>query len=252
VAHPARLDYDTVAHQYDRRYAFQKYDGIRETVLGFLGSVPVDRVLEVGCGTGHWLALMAGHARIVAGVDLSMNMLGRARTTAPAAALVRASADQLPFADAAFDRIVCVNALHHFPSREHFFAEARRLLGPGGAVMTIGLDPHPERDRWWVYEFFPETLDVDRARFAPVRILRGEVAKAGFTWAQSFEADRIESDRPLREAFPHGLERGFTSQLGVIDDQAYARGLERLRTAGEDVPLVADLRFYATVGWVVG
>jgi SAM-dependent methyltransferase len=252
VADRARLDYDTVAHQYDRRYAFQKYDGIRDTVLGFLGSAPIDRVLEVGCGTGHWLALMSGHARCVAGVDLSMNMLARARTMAAGAALVRASAEQLPFGGTGFDRIVCVNALHHFGSREGFFAEARRLLKPGGGLLTIGLDPHANRDQWWVYDYFPKTLDVDRARFAPVRILRGEVTKAGFTWAESFEADRIESSRSLRDAFPSGLERGFTSQLGVIDDEAYERGLERLRTAGDDVPLVADLRFYATVGWVAG
>ena len=39
-------------------------------------------------------------------------------------------------------------------------------------------------------------------------------------------------------------------QHGVIDDDAYGRGVERLRAAGDDVPLVADLRFYATVAWV--
>lgn len=245
-----RLDYDTVAHQYDRRYTFQSYSGIRESILGFLRSAPLGAVLEVGCGTGHWLNEMAGRASLVAGLDPSTRMLARARVAAPAAALVRGSAAQLPFSSAVFDRIVCVNALHHFPSRERFFADARRALKPGGGLLTIGLDPHTERDRWWVYEFFPETLAVDRARFAPVRILRGEVAQAGFTWVESFEADHLESERPLRDAFPRGIERAFTSQLGVIDDAAFVRGLQRVREAGDDVPLVADLRFYATVGWL--
>ena len=242
-------DYDTIADRYDRRYALHQYAGIGDTILSFLGSAPLSAILEVGCGTGHWLQMMRGRARLVAGMDPSMQMLGRAREAAPDAAMVRARAERLPWRDVAFDRIVCVNALHHFKDREQFFTEAHRTLKRGGGLLTVGLDPHTERDEWWVYDFFPDTRAIDRARFAPIRIIRGEMTKAGFAWAESFEADRLETQFSLGEVFPEGVDRSFTSQLTVLTDEEFARGVSRMREAGDDLRLIGDLRFYATVGW---
>lgn len=249
-----RVDYDRIADKYDRRYARQKYDGIREAIDGFLGSQPLNAILDAGCGTGHWLAEMTGRAQLVVGMDRSGKMLARAREASPASRLVCAAAEYLPFAPAAFDRVLCVNALHHFTERERFFDAVRRLLKPGGGLMTIGLDPHANRDQWWVYDYFPEALEIDRARFWPIRIIRGELVKAGFAWAESAEVERVESARPFRDMFPQRqVDRAFTSQFIVLDDEAFAGGVERLRQAddasGGSLELTSDLRFYATTAW---
>jgi ubiquinone/menaquinone biosynthesis C-methylase UbiE len=267
-------DYDRIADRFDTRYEQYPYDGIRETLLGFLGSPP-SSVLEVGCGTGHWLAV-AHEARlkpspyetasdrsakalaeraILVGLDPSAPMLDRAGITAPSAHLVRARAEDLPWRDATFDRLFCINALHHFADRARFFAEARRVLRPGGGLLTIGKDPHTDRDQWWVYEYFEETRAIDRERFARVRTLRGEMALAGFAWTESMEAEHIEVVRPATEALANGIvDAGFTSQLTVLSDEEFRRGADRLREANEqaggELQLVADFRLYATVGWV--
>ena len=241
-------DYDRIADRFDTRYRFYAYDGVRETLLDFLGGEPI-AVLEVGCGTGHWLPPNAS------GVDPSAAMLARAHAAKPSARLVRARAEDLPWRDASFDRIFCVNALHHFTDRGRFFAEARRVLKPGGGLLTIGKDPHTEHDEWWVYTYFEETRAIDRERFARVRTLRGEMALAGFAWTESGEADRIEVVRPASEALAGGVvDQSFTSQLTVLSGDEYRRGLEKLRqandAAGGELPLVADFRLYATTGWV--
>jgi hypothetical protein len=117
--------------------------------------------------------------------------------------------------------------------------------------MTIGKDPHAERDTWWVYDYFAETRGIDRQRFAPVRILRGELAHAGFTWAESFEADHIEVVQTAAEAFAKGvIDRTFISQLSVLTDDEFHAGVARIRSGGEDLPLVADFFLFATIGWV--
>lgn len=254
----ARLvDYDSIADRYDRRYALYAYDGVRETLQTFL-TPTVPAALEVGCGTGHWLTAMSGHASWIAGVEPSGPMLRRARDTAPCAHLARGRAEALPWRDATVDRVFCVNALHHFDDRARFFAEARRVLRPGGALMSIGKDPHTGRDEWWVYDYFNETREFDLARFAPVRILRGELTVAGFAWAESFEADHIEVVRTAAQAFADGvIDRAFTSQLGVLSDEEFNTGVERIRQAQAErtaadgrLDLVSDFRLYATVGWV--
>ena len=182
-------------------------------------------------------------------------MLERARLAAPTASLVQARAEDLPFPDASFDRLFCVNALHHFSDRQRFFAEARRVLKPGGGLLTIGKDPHTDKDEWWVYEYFEETRAIDRERCARVRTLRGELALAGFDWTESMEADHIEVIRPASEALASGVvDAGFTSQLSVLSDEEFHRGVTRLRAANEaaggELQLIADFRLYATVGWV--
>jgi ubiquinone/menaquinone biosynthesis C-methylase UbiE len=255
-------DYDRIADRFDTRYRLHNYDGVRETLLNFLGGGPV-ATLDVGCGTGHWLAVARlktsrSDGPMLAGIDPSAPMLARAKGAAPDAHLVRARAEDLPWRDATFDRVFCVNALHHFADRARFFADARRILKPGGGLLTIGADPHTERDSWWVYDYFEETRAIDLARFARVRTLRGELTHAGFAWTESFEADHIEAVYPATDALDAGADgpvhRGFTSQLTVLSDDEFNRGVEKMReanaAAGNELQLVADVRLYATVGWV--
>jgi SAM-dependent methyltransferase len=249
-------DYDLVASRFDKRYELYEYAGVRDTLLNFLGPTPV-AVLEVGCGTGHWLRVAGAHASMLAGVEPSSAMLERARAVAPAAGLVRARAEALPWGDSVFDRIFCVNALHHFADRDRFFAEARRILRPGGGLLTIGKDPHREHqhDDWWVYEYFEETRGIDRVRYAPVRTLRGELTRAGFAWSESLEADHIEVQHRATDALADGvIDPSFTSQLSVLSQEEFTRGLARVREANAaangELNLVADFRLYATIGWV--
>ena len=283
-------NYDSIADRFDRRYQIHAYAGVRDTLLGFLGSQSLSAVLEVGCGTGHWLQLVAAarqgppdrlrqgdggppalHAKaegghdvpapgrsVLAGVDPFAAMLARAHSAAPPAHLARARAEALPWRDGTFDRIFCINALHHFADRERFFEEARRVLRPGGGLLSVGKDPHAGRDQWWVYDCFPGTLDADRERFAPVRRLRGELTRAGFAWVESLEADHIEALMPAAEALATGVvDRAYTSQLTMLPEEDFQNGAARIRKAaaeraaeGAPLDLVTDFRLYATIGWM--
>ena len=256
-------DYDSgIADRFDLRYSLYGYEGVRDTLINFLGPQPA-ATLEVGCGTGHWLAEIAARLQpspsnqhlLIAGVEPAASMLGRARVAAPSARLVLARAEDLPWDDATFDHLFCVNALHHFSDRQKFFAEARRVLKPGGGLMTVGKDPHTDRDEWWVYEYFEETRAIDHERFARVRTLRGELALAGFAWTESMEADHIEVVLAAADVLASGVvDPKFTSQLTVLSPEEFSRGVDRLRQANEAaggaLQLVADFRLYATVGWV--
>ena len=251
------VGYDDVAAHFDRRYRECDYGEIGRALLDFIGSAPLTAILEVGCGTGHWLRAMTGRADLVVGLDSSAGMLRQAREVVPGVRLVRACAEQLPWRDRAFDRIVCITALHQFAGRIEFLSDVRRLLRPGGGFLSVDLDPHAGWDTWWVYEYFDAVHGIDLARFAPVRTIRSELVEAGFTWCKSFEAARIENTISANEALAGGLaSRTVTSHLRVLSDAQFDRGLERLRQAAAEavagaweLQLVTDLRFYATEGW---
>lgn len=248
------IDYDTVADRYGRRYELHDYRGVGAAVIAFAGD-PALTVAEIGCGSGHWLHLLSGRVARLVGLDPSRGMLAHARADAPAAWIVRATATPLPFREAVLDRIVCVNALHHFGDRRRFFREARRTLRPGGGLLTVGLDPHTGRDRWWVYDYFDRTHALDAARLPPSTTIRGELADAGFPAVATREVDRIEASVSLAAALASGVtDRGFTSQLMMLSDAEYARGLARMQavqqaSGAEPARLLTDLHLYATEAW---
>jgi ubiquinone/menaquinone biosynthesis C-methylase UbiE len=243
-----RVDYDTVAPVYDVRYARHAYEGVKYTLRAFMGDA--SRVLEVGCGTGHWLEVLGDPARELAGLDASDEMLAKARARALDAELVHGRAEALPWADASFDRVVCINALHHFDDARRFLAEARRVLRAGGGVLCVGLDPHTGLDRWWIYDAFAGSLDRDRARHSSTVALRAWMSEAGLVRPTTTLAEHLPSRISVHEAIAAGyLERTFTSQLTLLTDEEYARGRARLE-GDPDAMLTADLRLWATAAWI--
>lgn len=253
------MNYDTIAHSYDRRYDRNDHTGVEQTLLAFLrGSVAA---IEVGCGTGHWLSVLGrqpAHPATIGGVDESWGMLAQAREKKSAAYLVQGRAEMLPFEAASFDRVFCIHALHHFHDKRAFIASARRVLRPGGGLLTLQLDPHVGGVRWWIYDFFPEARPVDRERYPSGTVIRSWMTDAGFTSCQTVLAQHLDLSHSAEAALAQGAaDRTATSQLALLSEEAYASGMVRLQSAidgasarGGSLSLAVDLRLFGTTCWV--
>jgi ubiquinone/menaquinone biosynthesis C-methylase UbiE len=112
------------------------------------------RVLEIGIGSGLNLPLYGSAVDQVCGIDPSPELLDRARKRVADAhvtvSLVRASAEQLPFADAVFDTLVMTWTLCSIPNPSAALAVMRRVLKPGGRLLFVehGLSPEPRIIHW--------------------------------------------------------------------------------------------------------
>jgi SAM-dependent methyltransferase len=92
--------------------------------------------LDAGCGTGFQTALLDSLGYRAHGVDLSSGLLAVARARLPAAALVRARLESLPYADACFDAITCCGSTLSFvPEPATAVLELGRVLRPGGRLL---------------------------------------------------------------------------------------------------------------------
>jgi ubiquinone/menaquinone biosynthesis C-methylase UbiE len=123
--------YYTSAHPLVRWIERRRIDAL----VALAAPTVADRVLEVGCGAGHVLERFGSLDRI--GLDLSEEMLRRCRLRVdPGVPLARGSAEQLPFAAASFDIVVCTEVLEHTRDPERVVRELMRVARPRARVVV--------------------------------------------------------------------------------------------------------------------
>lgn len=142
----ARREYDALAARYDRRWARYTRESL-ELFRPLLAGREAGRVLDLGCGTGALLPLLGewdAGVRRYTGVDLSPEMLRVAAGKAAfPAGFAAASADALPFREAAFDTVISASSLHFWARPEAALGEVRRVLRPGGRLLLVDWSRDP-------------------------------------------------------------------------------------------------------------
>jgi SAM-dependent methyltransferase len=220
---------------------FEPYAG---DLVNRLGSRSLSRVLEIAAGTGVVTRALASalpeNVSIVA-TDLNQAMLDHASAlgTKRPVEWRQADAMQLPFRDGTFDAVVCQFGVMFFPEKSKAFAEARRMLRPGGAFIFNAWDSITENEfantvTTALETVFPKDPPRFMARtphgYHDTRLIERDLAKGGFVATPRIDTisarSRATSPRIPAIAYCQGtplrneIEARDASRLGEATDIA--------------------------------
>jgi trans-aconitate 2-methyltransferase len=188
---------------YDDRHSFVWRSGA--SLIELLNPQPGERILDLGCGTGHLTAQIAETGAVVVGVDSSPSMIAQARQNFPSLRFVLADASGFRFEEP-FDAVFSNAALHWIPDAEPVVKSIAAALRPGGRlVLEMGARGNIEQIRQAIETVLTEAGHAPKCPwFFPSAAEYGTLLeKHGFEvrMAQTFERwPKLEHpERGLRE-----------------------------------------------------
>ncbi len=113
-----------------------------DVLLPMLDELTPGRALDAACGTGAVAQQLHLRGHDVVGIDVSEGMLSRARNAVPDARFITGDITDLPLPDDDVDHVVCSLALAHLSDLRPFFAEAARVMRPGGHLLLLDTRGH--------------------------------------------------------------------------------------------------------------
>ncbi len=229
-------DYDRMASEYAR------HRDVNPVVLQKLadsGLEPTSNMLEVGCGTGNYLAgLKAAMGCQCWGIDPSRQMLAKARAQSRSISYIVGRAEQLNLPQGFFDLVFSVDVIHHLTDQAVYFREADRVLRPGGKVCTVTESEDLIRRRSLHTTYFPETVEIDLARYPRMEELKQWMTEAGFV-------NIVEEEAAF--AYRHADMQAFRdkafSVLHLISEEAFSRGIARMEQDMRSGPIPCEWRY---------
>lgn len=157
--------FDDPAVYLSRRYRLRWR---RDAVEEFVGSAPIGRVIDVGCGDGSLARPVLDRCEHLTLVDTSEAMLQSASRQVPEQFLhkvdfLHTDVNALNLPDASFDLVMCIGLLAHVDDADATLERVARLVKPGGLLIVEHTDAHHPVG-WFLVQF-----SRARSRFKPNR-----------------------------------------------------------------------------------
>src|SRR5712691_804520 len=228
-----------------------KYDSVwatstRQFIPPLLDAAEVSKwmsILDVGCGPGYVSAAATEPGAKPIGLDFSAEMVAIAKKMFPQIEFKEGDAQNLPFADASFDRVLANFALLHLADPERACAEACRVLKPGG---KFGFTTWARKEENPFVKLVDDAiqahanLDVDLPPGPPHYLFESEsefrqaLDRTGFDGStMTFKVHRIEWRVPSAQfVFDAELNAGVRT-AGLLARQT-PHALQQIRTAIEE------------------
>lgn len=147
--------YNSIGKAYNTTRCADPY--ITERVYTLLTPLQEGLYLDIGCGTGNYLAALAAKGLRFYGVDPSETMLEKARQKNTEAVFIQSKAEDIPLDDSMFDGAIAMFTFHHWSDKVAGLKQINRVLKPGAKLVFLTFTGDQMRG-YWLKEYFPEMM----------------------------------------------------------------------------------------------
>lgn len=199
----SRYDFNNIASEYDSWYDTDtggEYDHLEKAMmLEMMGDARVPhlgKLLDIGCGTGHWTIFFKGLGYLVEGIDTSKNMLEIARSKDLSIPFLEGDGCNLPHTDEQFDIVSLITVLEFSTEPVSLLMESFRVLRSGGALIIGSLNRNSE-----LATALRENpmAPYDRASLLSLEEVEKAMTKAGYIEIQIKSGCKIGNSNPFIE-----------------------------------------------------
>jgi len=140
--------YDALSRNYDELYG-EEQNKKHAKVLQVIGKREFNIIVDVGCGTGKLLELIAPRTKLALGIDLSAQMLskGKQGKTSLGIQWIRGDASHLPLQNRIVDGVTSVSMTESGPVLDEHFSEISRIASEE-ALMVMTIFGEKDRTSW--------------------------------------------------------------------------------------------------------
>jgi SAM-dependent methyltransferase len=231
------IDYNAVAEQYAEHRRI--HPDVLTQLVAALRRYDDAAVLEVGCGTGNYIISIrdAVGCRCTA-LEPSKAMAAAFLARNSGVPLLEGRAEDLPLPADELDLVFSVDVIHHVVDHRRAIAEAFRVLRDGGRFCIVTDSEWVIRNRVPLSVYFPETVEIELARYPRVHALATMMDAIGFT---ALAETLAETAHDLVDAAPY-RDKAFSS-LQLLEARPFQRGLDRLEAALRHGPIRCMSRY---------
>lgn len=221
--HGSPAPYDSVSNAYDvtRRPDARLTEAIQELLRPERGK----KYLDLGCGTGNYLAEFAARGYAMTGLDLSEGMLRVAREKSPSSDFICAPAEKMPLSSQSIAGAFSCLAVHHFENLDAMACEVHRVLERDARFVIFTTEPSQTRT-FWLNEYFGELMGSTEYLMPPVTRLVTVLQRAGF---RPVNVSTWDIPEDMVDLFLYGAKH--QPALYLRDD--VRQGITRFRRAGQ-------------------
>ena len=186
----------------------------------WMGGRRVHRAADIGCGAGLSTRPLASLARVSFGFDPAESMVHVAARLVPTARFVTAGGEAMPFDSRSIDLLTAAGSLNYTRDLGATFAEASRVLAPGGLLAVYDFSPgrsfedSDELDEW--FEAFVARYPFPASQARPLSpsllqdaaldfaLVRGETFEIPLPIDPAFQVDYMLTETCVQDAVRHG------------------------------------------------
>lgn len=209
---------------------------LTERMYELLAPVDGGNYLDIGCGTGNYMAALTQKGLQFTGVEPSDVMLEQAIEKYPALNFIKGTAEALPFDDELFNGVNATFTIHHWTDHLKGLQEIYRVLKPGSRLVLLSFTPE-QLLNYWLCKYFPDTMQRSSEVVPPMDSMVELFQQAGF---QNIETEKYFVHEGLTDLFLYAnkyrpesyldpeIRKGASSFTVYADEEEVAKGLAQL------------------------